>query len=104
MIVDEEAAKVVQRIFDLCIGGQRTNADCKILTADKILTVMAYHAGQKGWAMSGNLYRWCAESVAGILRGDADRQRNHFPNEERKIRGAEKYMSRYEAACGHLRR
>ena len=28
-IVDEEAAKVVQRIFNLCIAGKRPHADCK---------------------------------------------------------------------------
>ena len=39
----------------------------KILTADRVLTVTAYNARQKGWAMPDNLYRWCAKSVAGIL-------------------------------------
>ena len=39
----------------------------KILTADKVLTVTAYNARQKGWAMPDNLYQWCAKSVAGIL-------------------------------------
>lgn len=47
--------------------GQGANADRKILTADKVLTVTAYNARQKGWAMPDNLYQWCAKSVAGIL-------------------------------------
>lgn len=66
-IVDEEAARVVRRIFNLCIAGKGPMQIAKILTADKVLTVTAYHARQKGWAMPDNLYQWCAKSVAGIL-------------------------------------
>ena len=66
-IVDEESAKVVRRIFDLCIAGKGPMQIAKILTADRLLTVTAYNARQKGWAMPDNLYRWCAKSVAGIL-------------------------------------
>ena len=65
--VDEEAAKVVQRIFNLCIAGKGPMQIAKILTTDKVLTVTAYHARQKGWAMPENLYQWCAKSVSGIL-------------------------------------
>ena len=66
-IVDEEAAKVVQRIFNLCIAGKSPMQIAKILTADRVLTVTAYHARQKGWAMPENLCRWCTKSVSGIL-------------------------------------
>ena len=66
-IVDEEAAKVVRRIFNLCIAGKGPMQIAKILTADRVLTVTAYHARQKGWAMPENLYQWCSKSVAGIL-------------------------------------
>ena len=66
-IVDEEAAKVVQRIFNLCIAGKGPMQIAKTLTADRVLTVTAYHARQKGWTMPENLYQWCAKSVAGIL-------------------------------------
>ncbi|EEG30062.1 putative TnpX site-specific recombinase [[Clostridium] methylpentosum DSM 5476] len=65
--MDEESAKVVRRIFDLCIAGKGPMQIAKILTADKVLTVTAYNARQKGWAMPDNLYQWCAKSVAGIL-------------------------------------
>ena len=65
--VDEEVAKVVQRIFNLCIAGKGPMQIAKILTTDKVLTVTAYHARQKGWAMPENLYQWCAKSVSGIL-------------------------------------
>lgn len=66
-IVDEEAAKVVRRIFDLCIAGKGPMQIAKILTAEKVLTVTAYHAKQKGWTMPDNLYGWNKKSIAGIL-------------------------------------
>lgn len=66
-IVDEEAAKVVRRIFNLCIAGKGPLQIAKILTADKVLTVTAYHARQKGWAMPENLYHWNTNAVLRIL-------------------------------------
>ena len=66
-IVDEEAAKVVQRIFSLCIAGKGPMQIAKILTADKVLTVTAYHARQKGWTVPENLYRWNTNAVLRIM-------------------------------------
>lgn len=66
-IVDEEAAEVVKRIFDLCIAGKGPMQIAKVLTADKILTVKAYYAKRDGKAMPDNLYRWDYKSIAGIL-------------------------------------
>ena len=66
-IVDEEAAKVVRRIFNLCIAGKGPMQIAKILTADKVLTVTAYHARQKGWTVPENLYRWNTNAVLRIL-------------------------------------
>ena len=63
----KERPKVVRRIFNLCIAGKGPMQIAKILTADRVPTVTAYHARQKGWAMPENLYQWCAKSVAGIL-------------------------------------
>lgn len=39
----------------------------KILTADKVLTVTAYNARQKGWTIPENLYRWSQKSIVEIL-------------------------------------
>lgn len=39
----------------------------KLLTADKVLTVTAYNARQKGWAMPDNLYQWTSSAVIKIL-------------------------------------
>ena len=66
-IVDEEAAEVVKRIFDLCIAGKGPMQIAKILTADKVLTVKAYYAKRDGKPMPDNLYRWDYKSIAGIL-------------------------------------
>ncbi|EEG29749.1 resolvase, N-terminal domain protein [[Clostridium] methylpentosum DSM 5476] len=66
-IVDEEAAAVVKRIFDLCIAGKGPMQIAKILTANKVLTVKAYYAKRDGNPMPDNLYRWDYKSITGIL-------------------------------------
>ena len=66
-IVDEEAAAVVKRIFDLCVAGKEPMQIAKILTADKVLTVKAYYAKRDGKTMPDNLYRWDYKSISGIL-------------------------------------
>ena len=66
-IVDEEAATVVKRIFDLCIAGKGPMQIAKILTANKVLTVKAYYAKRDGKAMPDNLYRWDFKTIVGIL-------------------------------------
>lgn len=66
-IVDEEAAEVVKRIFDLCIAGKGPMQIAKVLTVDKVLTVKAYYAKRDGKTMPDNLYRWDYKSIAGIL-------------------------------------
>ena len=65
--MDEEAAAVVKRIFDLCIAGKGSMQIAKILTADKVLTVKAYYAKRDGKAMPNNRYRWDFKTIAGIL-------------------------------------
>ena len=66
-IVDEEAAEIVKWIFDLCVAGKGPMQIAKILTADKVLTVTAYNAAQKGWTMPENLYQWNTNAVVKIL-------------------------------------
>ncbi len=50
-IVDEEAAAVVKRIFDLCIGGKGPMQIAKILKAYNVLIAKAYYAKKKGKAL-----------------------------------------------------
>ena len=66
-IVDEEAAAVVKRVFDLCIAGKGPMQIAKMLTADKVLKVKAHYAKRDGKAMPDNLYRWDYKSISGIL-------------------------------------
>lgn len=66
-IVDEEAAAVVKRIFDLCIAGKGPMQIAKILKADKILTAKAYYSKQKGKLLPDNPYNWNGNSIVGIL-------------------------------------
>lgn len=66
-IVDEEAAAVVKRIFDLCVAGNGPMRIAKILKADKVLTTRAYYPKKKGKSLPENPYHWNENSVVGIL-------------------------------------
>ena len=66
--VDEEAAEVVRRIFQLCIDGYGPTQIARILTEDKVLTPTAYAELTK----SGNItcakpYRWAQRTIADLL-------------------------------------
>ena len=66
-IVDEEAAAVVKRIFDLCIGGKGPAQIAKILKADNVLIAKAYYAKKKGKALPDSPYDWRDSTIVGIL-------------------------------------
>lgn len=66
-IVDEEAAAVVKRIFDLCVAGKGPSQIAKVLKADKVLIVKAYYAKKKGKALPDNPYNWKDSTIVGIL-------------------------------------
>lgn len=66
-IVDEEAAAVVKRIFDLCIAGKGPMQIAKLLTAERVLTVKAHYAQRDGKPLSEKPYQWSPKSIAGIL-------------------------------------
>ena len=69
-IIDEEAAKVVKHIFDLCMEGRGPLQIAKQLTEEKVLTITAYtiKEGRKGLAPApGDPYHWDSTSVVGIL-------------------------------------
>ena len=67
-IVDEEAAEIVKRIFDLCVAGKGPMQISKALTAGKVLTIKAYYAKRDGKSMPDNPFMWSPKSVAGILK------------------------------------
>ena len=69
-IIDEEAAKVVRHIFDLCMEGRGPMQIAKQLTEEKVLTITAYaiKEGRKGLAPAPeDPYHWDSTSVVGIL-------------------------------------
>ena len=66
-IIDEEAAPVVKRIFDLSIAGKGPSQIARILEADKVLTAKALYALRKGGLLPERPYHWMEQSVVGIL-------------------------------------
>jgi len=66
-IVDEEAAKVVRRIYDLCIAGKGPAQIARVLMTEEVLTPTAYYAKRSGAETPSNPYRWSADTVAHIL-------------------------------------
>lgn len=66
-IVDEEAAEIVKRIFNLCIAGKGPMQIAKLLTSEHILTVKAHYAQRDGKPLPEKPYQWSPKSVAGIL-------------------------------------
>jgi DNA invertase Pin-like site-specific DNA recombinase len=69
-LVDEEAAKVVKLIFDLCMEGRSSTQIAKVLTEKRILTPTA-HKHRQGRKTpnkeSADPYRWNASSVVNLL-------------------------------------
>ena len=69
-IVDEEAAKVVRHIFDLCMEGRGPMQIAKQLREEKVLTIIAYtkQAGRKmDRPAPEDPYNWNESSVVNIL-------------------------------------
>ena len=66
-IVDEEAAEIVKRIFNLCIAGKGPMQIAKLLTAQHVLSVKAHYAHRDGKPLPEKPYQWSPKSVAGIL-------------------------------------
>lgn len=74
-IIDENAAPVVKRIFDLAIDGKGPEQIARILEKDKVLTTKALYAKQsenhpdpkKRKKMPERPYHWIGQSVVGIL-------------------------------------
>lgn len=66
-ILDEDAAPIVKRIFDLTIAGVGPSRIARILEADKVLTVKALYAQQKGKPLPERPCHWIEQSVVNIL-------------------------------------
>ena len=66
-ILDEDAAPIVKRIFDLTIAGVGPSRIARILEADEVLTVKALYAQQKGKPLPEPPCHWIEQSVVNIL-------------------------------------
>ena len=66
-ILDEDAAPIVKRIFDLTIAGVGPSRIARILEADEVLTVKALYAQQKGKPLPERPCHWSDQAIACIL-------------------------------------
>ena len=68
-IIDEEAAKIVRRIFALCVDGFGPTQIAKKLKAEKVLTPTEYWSsiGRNCSKLPAIPYNWCSATVADIL-------------------------------------
>ena len=71
-IVDEKAAEIVRRIFNLTMQGNGPYRIAKILEAEKI-DIPAYHQQKLGYGLHQSKhfehpYRWCSSTIASILK------------------------------------
>lgn len=66
-VLDEEAAPIVKRIFDLCIAGKGPSQIARILEQDMVLTTKALYAKRKGKPLPDRPYHWVEQSIVGIL-------------------------------------
>lgn len=68
--IDEPAAQIVRKIFELCLSGKGPSQIARHLEREKVLTPTAYYnsIGRKtSKPMPVNIYRWSSESIIHIL-------------------------------------
>ncbi len=66
-LIDEEAAKTVRYIFELCCNGYGPTQIVKRLQREKVLTPTAYYTQKKGKLLPPEPFKWAQKTVAGIL-------------------------------------
>ena len=102
-VVDEKAAEIVRRIFNLTMDGAGPYKIAKILEADKI-DIPAYHQQGVGYGLhqSKNFeypYRWCSSTIASILKKKEYlghtvnfKTRKHFKDKKSKYVSEDKWL------------
>ena len=102
-VVDEKAAQIVRRIFNLTMDGAGPYKIAKILEADKI-DIPAYHQQKMGYGLhqSKNFeypYRWCSSTIASILKKKEYlghtvnfKTRKHFKDKKSKYVSEDKWL------------
>ena len=75
IVPDENTAPIVQRIFNLCVGGKGPSQIAKLLKNEEVLTPGNYYYSKTGALLSNvdvtRPYNWCQKTVAGILEDEA---------------------------------
>ena len=69
-IIDEPAAEIVRKIFDLCLAGKGPSQIARQLEAEKVLVPSAYYESVDRKTRNTppvNPYAWCSSAVVGIL-------------------------------------
>ena len=69
-IIDEPAAEIVRKIFDLCLAGKGPSQIARQLEAEKVLVPSAYYESVDRKTRNtppSNPYAWCSSAVVGIL-------------------------------------
>lgn len=69
-VIDEEAAQVVRRIFDMCMEGRGPSQIANQLTAEKVLNPTAYKSKEgitTRTSTSANPYHWNSSTVVHVL-------------------------------------
>ena len=69
-LVDEEAAQVAKKIFNLCLEGYGTSQIAKLLQKEQILNPRAYWVTNGrigGYEMPNNPYKWVPDTVSAML-------------------------------------
>ena len=69
-IIDEPAAKIVKRIFQMCVSGMGPSQIAKKLTAERVLTPTEYwnSIGRKSSKQPSVPNHWCPAMIANILK------------------------------------
>ena len=74
LIVDEEAAAVVKRIFVLCVAGNGPSQIARILKKEQVLTPTMYAYAKYGMTHTGldtqRPYHWSGDTVADMLENE----------------------------------
>ena len=67
LVIDEEAAPLVVRIFNLAVSGYGLNRIARILSKEKVLTPAAYLAEKEGRPYNKDPYNWDLTTVRSII-------------------------------------
>jgi len=71
LVIDEEAAPLVVRIFNLAVSGYGLNRIARILSKEKVLTPAAYLAEKERRAYDKDPYNWDLTTVRAIIHNEA---------------------------------